>query len=766
MGRIKASRRSSSKEEGRVSAFKQNKRTIPISKKKQKGDEPTVTSPSKQDSESSTIYIYIYIYITVEFERIRRSIETGEFKIKIEQFNEVIMEEIDAEAIINMASKGLEDANKIKLQVSHIKSTHQSLSDKGRESLKNIRNKLKEEPKDLEETEEIIRDLFKITKEDKSHEANRILAKLLLLGHPLSVETGQKHINNLLSPIRELLKKSFISEEAGNEDLTIYLWQLLSSILGEFSALENIEASTWNVKGEPTLLAVNYIMCNDINRTIHEKIIGDGARVNMDGNIENIENNVNMDENNIWDIINLINLINPEDPEDPSPEACLKCNSFATHLGLTSQRALTASRRIHMGDPPPYIDSPLDPAHPHNTLSTPSDLTLLEDLGLNSGNAPALEFAAVTHARGDPLLGIPQNTGRARELFGRLAEGDDSPQAIYNLGILCLQEVPPDYGLAFEYVERAARLNFTLGIVTLGGFYYQGVGCSRNETHGIQLYEVGVGRGSVQAMVSLGEVYLQRQDITRALEYFEMASELGSVDADLNIGSILLNYQGRCDEAVRKFLQVMRSIGSQSDIKGYRAYKDQQYSESLIQYILAGLQGSTKGLYAAGYILENNISNFTCKLSQCAIPFYYMGSILGDVKCMERLAYLYFYGVGVGTTSTTNTTTSTSTNTPTNYKLAFHFYEKLSRRNVSIGVYTIGRMYEEGLHVDKDYHKANQYYSRLMGDGLSEEGVYINGLIARSKLWVKETVEGVPVLHPMYLYGEYVASWVFNYIAN
>ena len=75
-------------------------------------------------------------------------------------------------------------------------------------------------------------------------------------------------------------------------------------------------------------------------------------------------------------------------------------------------------------------------------------------------------------------------------------------------------------------------------------------------------------------------------------------------------------------------------------------------------------------------------------------------------------------------------------------------------------------MYEEGLHVDKDYHKANQYYSRLMGDGLSEEGVYINGLIARSKLWVKETVEGVPVLHPMYLYGEYLASWVFNYIAN
>ncbi len=177
---------------------------------------------------------------------------------------------------------------------------------------------------------------------------------------------------------------------------------------------------------------------------------------------------------------------------------------------------------------------------------------------------------------------------------------------------------------------------------------------------------------TAEELYQAGENAFLAEDYGKALEYFQLAADLG-------------NAKG------------LRYIGS---MYAYGTGVDRDYGKALEYYQRAADQGEASGLFSIGllYYFGNGVEQDYGKAAES----FQKAADLGDASAAVNLAYMYEHGEGV----------------EQDYDLAQKYYLKAVDLGDSYAYAGLGDLYRGGKGVEQDYAKAVEYYTLAADQGV------------------------------------------------
>ena len=189
----------------------------------------------------------------------------------------------------------------------------------------------------------------------------------------------------------------------------------------------------------------------------------------------------------------------------------------------------------------------------------------------------------------DSGWGRPVDHVKACQWYEKAALAEELPGAADALG-RCLAEGihgDVDFKQAAVWYQKAADLGHHYSLCRLGALYISGQGVEKNASKGLELCEQSALRGSVPAMLWLGNLYLNEDEVQNydlALHWFSTAVSYNSIKAQFQLGVILRDGLG-----VEKNSLVAREWFEKAASKGY----EPAYFETATLYFNAPVNPET-----------------------------------------------------------------------------------------------------------------------------------------------------------------------------
>ncbi|GBC07811.1 hypothetical protein RclHR1_07700004 [Rhizophagus clarus] len=222
---------------------------------------------------------------------------------------------------------------------------------------------------------------------------------------------------------------------------------------------------------------------------------------------------------------------------------------------------------------------------------------------------------------------------------------------------------------AFEFFEKSAGQNHLPGIFRLGHCYDEGIGTKIDKAIAFLLYKKAARQGNIEAQNNLGRLYEVGEgtikNLKKAIYWYEKAADNGNGLSQYNLGVCYENKIG-----VEK-----------SDDKAFEYYKKSA---------------------------EQKCTNGTFELAKC----FYKG--IGTNVNKEKAFKLYKKAAEEGHTyAQIKLGTLYEIEKEKKSKKAIYWYEKAAENGIAL--YNLGRCYEHGIGVNKNYRLAFKYYGRSAG---------------------------------------------------
>ncbi|MGG9999890.1 tetratricopeptide repeat protein [Pseudovibrio ascidiaceicola] len=337
------------------------------------------------------------------------------------------------------------------------------------------------------------------------------------------------------------------------------------------------------------------------------------------------------------------------------------------------------------------------------------------------GDDWALAQLATMYISGE---GVKKDVNYGLKLLHQLADLEHYAALVY-LGDYAeegLEGIAPDYEQAAEYFERARDAGSNIAASRLADMIYAGRLGDVDMERVFALLEEDLSYHSLNAAISLAEIYLDGtevpKDVAKALEYFELAAEWGSSYALVEIGEIYEDGAlGPVDyEKAEEYYQIARkrSNGNGSAFLAYlkRFLVSEEVDSSEVIALLEEsiARGSYSGMvglgdcYRDGYGVEVDYHK--------ANDYYEMAAEAGSSLALVRLGNAFDEGLGV----------------EKDFAKAIRYYQDAVDGGYQRANADLGFLYEQGLGTEKDHEKANELYEKGHKAG-SAFGAYRLGLI-------------------------------------
>eukprot|EP01125_Pyxidicula_operculata_P010425 TRINITY_DN3429_c0_g1_i1.p1 TRINITY_DN3429_c0_g1~~TRINITY_DN3429_c0_g1_i1.p1 ORF type:complete len:732 (+),score=112.67 TRINITY_DN3429_c0_g1_i1:98-2293(+) len=285
--------------------------------------------------------------------------------------------------------------------------------------------------------------------------------------------------------------------------------------------------------------------------------------------------------------------------------------------------------------------------------------------------------------------------------YDRLAKSTGNPFAyfalarMYHIGDGVRSQ---DYNLALIYYKTAADKGMTDAMWCLGSMYKHGVGTDKNFSKAVKYYIKAADRGNPCAQYKLGLIYLRgksgfvKKDIPSACKYFKKAAQAGMVDAQYELGNIYLTNVD--DGEIR-------------------------YKTAAHYLKMAANQGNAISQCFMGVLHDNGLG--VKKDTEKAVEYFKLATKKRLCAAQYHLGIKYYSGVGVNQ----------------NYFKAAHYFTLASEQTDEEGsanaLYALGRMYEDGLGVERDVQKSVELIQAAANKGFAEAQYYVASAYQKGK---------------------------------
>ena len=176
-----------------------------------------------------------------------------------------------------------------------------------------------------------------------------------------------------------------------------------------------------------------------------------------------------------------------------------------------------------------------------------------------------------------------------------------------------------DFVKAFDYYDRAAKLNLAAAQYNLGVMYLNGYGCTKNLDEAVRWFKIAANQGYADAQYSLGVMYRDGFGDTRnyheSIDWFRKAANQGSAEAQFELGLMLVKYfpKSKYEEAMSSFTKAAEqgNVAAQTYL-GHLYYLEDKYEYALKWSMKAAqsgnsfAQGTIGRMYFYGKGVEQN----------------------------------------------------------------------------------------------------------------------------------------------------------------
>ena len=224
--------------------------------------------------------------------------------------------------------------------------------------------------------------------------------------------------------------------------------------------------------------------------------------------------------------------------------------------------------------------------------------------------------------------------------------------------------VETDIPESFKYFLKAAKKNHIEAQYVVYTMYYEGLGVKADTVNAVKWLKKAANGGLEDAMISLGDYYIDDYEYTRGYEWYVKADSLGFPVAKYKLG--------RCYYF------------------GYGVEENNYIAIDLFReaYRLGVPEGAymVGECYFYGYGVEENETT--------AVSWYKKSAALGYEVAMRDLGLCYSNGYGV------------SENIP----VALEWYKKAAENGDVLSQYRLGEWYHDGINVEEDRVEAFKWY--------------------------------------------------------
>ena len=253
---------------------------------------------------------------------------------------------------------------------------------------------------------------------------------------------------------------------------------------------------------------------------------------------------------------------------------------------------------------------------------------------------------------------------------------------------------------AFECMQAAVEAGYLPAYVTLGNFYFNGIGVAKDLNKAYEYYKKGAELGDASAQFQLGDMYYNgdvvKQDFQQSAYWCEKAAEQGLAPAQHAIGDMYLNGRGVAKDS-QKALEWIRKAADQglADAQlgmgilyfyGNVVGKDVDKAISWLQKAADQDNASAMSIMGTIYMVEKGDAAKAMEMIKRA-------AALGDPGAMGNIGTAMIYGYNV----------------PVDYNKGFEYLQKAEQAG-NRGIYSaLAECYENGWGTAKDKKKAKKY---------------------------------------------------------
>ena len=340
--------------------------------------------------------------------------------------------------------------------------------------------------------------------------------------------------------------------------------------------------------------------------------------------------------------------------------------------------------------------------------------------------------------------GVKQDYGKMHEYY-RLAVEKGNADAQFNLGYAYLVGlgVDPDYSEAYRLYQLSADQGFPVAMFAVGDCYYLGNGVEKDLAAAAEWYRKSLDAGYVPdetdrahlkevlgteapgteapgteapaAEMTPEELYqagmdaYAAEDFAKAMEYFRLAADAGSVDGLRFIGNLYANGEG-VEPDPGKARECYDRAAAQGDAKAvynigvmyqYGENGEQDTGKAIEYYLKSGEQGYADAWTALAYIYQYG-DGVEPDIRRAA-EYFQKAADLGDTSVYAVLADLYYSGAGV----------------EQDYARAAEYWQKAADLGVAqaYAMFMLGECCRLGQGLEKDPAKAAEWYRKAIEAG-------------------------------------------------
>lgn len=228
---------------------------------------------------------------------------------------------------------------------------------------------------------------------------------------------------------------------------------------------------------------------------------------------------------------------------------------------------------------------------------------------------------------------------------------------------------------------------------------------------------VSSGYNDPEFLFQLGNTYYeglheQHRDAFLAINYFEMASDAGHIDATTFLGQEYMNGD-RIPQSCNKAIYYLNLASEKGDVS----------ATSLLASDYAQGACNNQDINVALAMLEGPLSQ-------------------NDPTAHAVMGEIYFFGQGV----------------TQNIPLSYQYYKQAAELGHCDGIYTVGAMYDNGIYVDVDLEKAFNYFEDGSNSGCMDSTVALAHMYNLGRHVKADHQVAYDLYHKAHLTGDHEAS--------
>jgi len=263
----------------------------------------------------------------------------------------------------------------------------------------------------------------------------------------------------------------------------------------------------------------------------------------------------------------------------------------------------------------------------------------------------------------------------------------------------------PDHNLALAVYGLAAQKGNATAMNNYGWMILNGYGTLKDIGKAISAFEDAASRGSITAMVNLGNVYENLENYVEAeFDNFKIIGNAIFMTQRVSVENEYVDYK----KAVKWYRKAMEN----GSAKGAFNFANMLHFGKGIRKNRKKALDIFRNLYnihypgSAFYIGLYHQEGFVVKKDyNLARRFYINGATFGDVDCYNQLGMMYAKGLGV----------------KQDFNFAFEYYYIAAEGGDSLAMANIGWMYLNGDGVVQDYKEAVKWYEKACENGFRLE---------------------------------------------